>query len=573
MELKKLSDLFWTLSPNLFFLSVVMGIVTGFCYGLLIPFVIHSVVKVSAAQDVFVIADYTFTNSPTTQLGIAFIVACLLVVAVKTIAAVLSIFIASKAAMEHRLELYRRINRLSIIDLERMGQARIINILTLDTQQITGGALCLPNIWISSVTIIGLCGYLAFLDFRVFVFVCIGLLLQLGGYYFPTKTATRCFFKARNFYDQIQEGVRGLVFGAKELKMSESMSREFYREELLSGERGWLRATLKGQSILRVAENASQMFTFLIIGAVIFHLSYVYTVDPGALMGVVMVLVYLTGPITNLSTSISSLREGEVALQRLKVFYNGLESEEEVSNEQPIDDNWTTLEIRDLHYQYESSPTAFAIKNINLTFKRGEITYIVGGNGSGKSTLSKCLSLHYKPTQGHVAFNDQVVEASNLASARENISVIYSDYHLFRRIYTPIGEKEEKKIERYLKYLGLHEKVTVVDGQFSTTNLSDGQKKRLALLVVMLQDRDVCVFDEWAAEQDPEFKDFFYSVILNELKAENKVIIVISHDDQCFKYADRMVEMSAGQVKRIIDPKDYDRLVVVAAKPVEEVVA
>ena len=140
MELRKISDLFWKLSPNMFFLSAILGVVTGLAYGLIIPLVMYAVSRTAVVSDGFVLGDYSFANSPTTKLGIMFIVACLLIVVVKFISSALSLYIANKASMQHRLVLYRRIRSLALVDLERIGQAKIINILNIDISAVTNAA-------------------------------------------------------------------------------------------------------------------------------------------------------------------------------------------------------------------------------------------------------------------------------------------------------------------------------------------------------------------------------------------------------------------------------------------------
>ncbi|MBH9340157.1 cyclic peptide transporter, partial [Pseudomonas aeruginosa] len=86
------------------------------------------------------------------------------------------------------------------------------------------------------------------------------------------------------------------------------------------------------------------------------------------------------------------------------------------------------------------------------------------------------------------------------------------------------------------------------DGNFSTPDLSTGQRKRLALINAWLEERPVLVFDEWAADQDPAFRRVFYTELLPDLKRQGKTIIVISHDDRYFEMADQLIRLSAGKV-------------------------
>ncbi|MFY9571046.1 MAG: ABC transporter ATP-binding protein, partial [Blastocatellia bacterium] len=105
----------------------------------------------------------------------------------------------------------------------------------------------------------------------------------------------------------------------------------------------------------------------------------------------------------------------------------------------------------------------------------------------------------------------------------------------------------------YLARLELDNKLEINDGVLSTTNLSQGQRKRLALLTAYMEDRAVYVFDEWAADQDPLFKRVFYYHLLPDLKARGKMVLVISHDDQYYHVADRIVKLEYGKI-------EYDRV-------------
>jgi putative pyoverdin transport system ATP-binding/permease protein len=96
--------------------------------------------------------------------------------------------------------------------------------------------------------------------------------------------------------------------------------------------------------------------------------------------------------------------------------------------------------------------------------------------------------------------------------------------------------------------LQLDRKVTVADGVFSTVELSQGQRKRLALVMTYLEDRPFYVFDEWAADQDPLFKELFYTVLLCDLKSRGKTVVVITHDDHYYHVADRCVRLEDGRI-------------------------
>jgi putative ATP-binding cassette transporter len=191
----------------------------------------------------------------------------------------------------------------------------------------------------------------------------------------------------------------------------------------------------------------------------------------------------------------------------------------------------------------------YAIGPVSAQIKRGEITFIVGGNGSGKSTLSKVLSLHYPATGGDIYFDGVALTKDNLNAYRQQIACIYSDYYLFKKIHGSFDEEKlQQQVDFLLDLLELKDKVQFSNGSFSSLKLSDGQRRRLALLVAFLDDKDLYVFDEWAADQDPHFKKIFYFDILPSLKARGKAVVAISHDDRYFHVADQILLMEDGQL-------------------------
>lgn len=191
----------------------------------------------------------------------------------------------------------------------------------------------------------------------------------------------------------------------------------------------------------------------------------------------------------------------------------------------------------------------FLLGPINLSFAPGEITFIVGGNGSGKSTLAKIITGLYAPHSGTIYLNGKAISDRNVEWYRQHFATVFSDYYLFESYLGFEQANLDEKVHSYLKSLQLDHKVTVKDGVLSTTNLSSGQRKRLALLSAFLEDRPIYLFDEWAADQEPLFRDLFYKKILLNLKKRRKTVIVISHDDRYFHLADHIIKLDYGKVE------------------------
>jgi len=248
-----------------------------------------------------------------------------------------------------------------------------------------------------------------------------------------------------------------------------------------------------------------------------------------------------------------ALRQASIALEKIQQLDDALETAEPprmtaapFATSSPL-----LLELQHVchHYPGASDDRQFMLGPLNLTIHQGEIIFIVGGNGSGKTTLAMLLLGLYEPESGMIALNHTPVTDHNRVDYRQHFSAIFSDFHLFEQLLETEQQALSIRANHYIDVLGLAHKVTVADGKFSTLDLSTGQRKRLALVSSYLEDRPIYLFDEWAADQDPVFKRVFYTVLLPELKARGKTVLVITHDDAYFSCADRIVKLEDGHLQ------------------------
>jgi putative ATP-binding cassette transporter len=209
------------------------------------------------------------------------------------------------------------------------------------------------------------------------------------------------------------------------------------------------------------------------------------------------------------------------------------------------------LELVDIKHTYhrEKEDDSFTLGPIRMSFQPGEIVYLVGGNGSGKSSLAKVITGLYTPASGTIRLNGRPINETNRDDYRQLFSAVFADFYLFDNLLGAPNLDLDAQAREYLGLLHLEHKVKVKDGVLSTTQLSSGQRKRLALLSAYLEDRPFYLFDEWASDQDPLFKDIFYTQLLPDLKARNKTVLVITHDDRYFHLADRIIKLDYGKIE------------------------
>jgi len=307
-----------------------------------------------------------------------------------------------------------------------------------------------------------------------------------------------------------------------------------------------------GLSLYVIAASWGQLLVFLILGLLVFHFRGAVEYAPGIITGFAFALLYMMTPLQAVMNSIPSLVRARISIQNLREL--GLElaklSREEGEDLPAMISLPAPLELRDVVYTYrqEDSSAAFTLGPISLTVRPGELLFITGGNGSGKTTLAKLITGLYSPENGEIRFNGEVIYDLNRDSYRQMFSAVFSDYFLFDSLLGLDQADLDLRAKNLITSLRLDHKVRVSNGVFSTTDLSQGQRKRLALIVSCLENRPFLFFDEWAADQDPAFKKVFYHEILPGLKQLGKTVIVISHDDRYYSVGDRIIHLESGQI-------------------------
>lgn len=551
----KLFDLFIQRAPNRIFLSIVLGALSGICYSLLIPLV-QAAIKGSGDSarggDTTLFLGFQVYQY---KLALLFFAICSVVLVARSISQIILMRVAMEVTTELRKILYGQIARAPIADLERIGSSKLIATITTDVGRIVVGARVLPDLLISAVTIVGMLGFMAYLNYSVFVIVIQAIGFGVVTYQIPVFIANKYFHRSRQRIDLLQEAIQGLIAGAKELKLDASKRERYLADVLMENEYAILKADKAGNTVIRLAANYGDMISFFVIGAIAFVFINYHVITPSELTGVVMAMLYITTPIALVINTVPSVVMAKISLNKVNSIMRSIPAESypaAVGGETPA---WSELLVRGLRYQHRGSKeeAGFQVGPIDLDIRRGEVTFIVGGNGSGKSTLSKLLTLHYAADEGEIFFGEQRLTEENFAAYRQRICSIYSDYYLFDRLLCERTPEEEERIREYMVLLKLEDKLAIQERKFSTTALSDGQRKRLALLAALLEDKDLYLFDEWAADQDPSFKEVFYRRIVHELKASGKAVIVISHDDRFFDEADRLIYMEQGRVRETVD--------------------
>ncbi len=540
-------------APNRSFASIVLGALAGACYALLIPLLQIAFEPIDRSQH--------WQSAPPSVLGFeiwhykaaaAYFLVCCVVLLLRTGSQLLLTRISVEMVSAMRKKIYARVMATGTRDLEQLGPSRVISVINIDVARVVTGARMLPDILISVVSIVGMLMFIWIISPEVLGYVTVAILLGAASYLLIVRIASTFFARARVQADALQDAIRCLLYGAKELKLSEAKRRHFQARELDATEDRMLQLDSAGQLIYRLGMNYGDMIGFLVIGFVAFCLAAAIPLSSSQTAAVVMPLLYLTAPMALLLNYIPHIAQARVSLAHIDALF--AEIQPEPAHPPLAEIAWNEVRFDAVTFSYCEKGVVedrqFMVGPLDFHINRGEIVFVVGGNGSGKSTLAKLVSLHYRRDSGEIRFGDVAVDDATLQACREGVGAIFADFFLFDTVYGG-RQCEAALIDGYLEKLGLAHKVAWRDGKFSTLALSQGQRKRLALLVAFLEDKQLYVFDEWAADQDPEFKEFFYRSILLELKDRGKAVLVISHDEKFFDVADKTIHMDSGVISSI----------------------
>jgi len=460
----------------------------------------------------------------------------------------------SQAALANlRRELIEKILAVPLRHLEKIGAPRLMVALTDDVLTITYALLCIPAFVVNLAILLGGGVYLAWLSWKIALGLVGFIVFGAVGYRLFVAGGFRHLNDAREAEDRLFKHFRALTEGVKELKLHRDRRAQFVHTEVSAAMAKFQRHNVGAEIHFNVAQSWGHLLFFTLLGLILFALPAWQPVSPAVLTGYVITTLYLMGPLAGLLGSLSPFSRASVSLKKIDEL--GLSLASHVTEECPLDQPEQTMAFEELQlravthsYHNEKDDSRFLLGPMSLTFHPGEVVFLVGGNGSGKSTLGKIITGLYPPEEGEIRLNGRPITDKNRDDYRQLFSAVFADFYLFENLLGLRATNLDKRAQDFLAQLHLDHKVKVRDGRFSTIDLSQGQRKRLALLTAYLEERPFYFFDEWASDQDPQFKDLFYRELVPELKARGKTVVVITHDDKYFALADRVIKLDYGQL-------------------------
>jgi putative ATP-binding cassette transporter len=490
-----------------------------------------------------------------TTLAAGFIGLVMVKVFTNWLSQILLVRFAQEAILDIGIRLCRKVIQAPLRALERHGTPQVLATLTDDTSALAWSLQSLPALAINVATLVGCSLYLAWLSWTAFMGVVLLTVMGFVGY----RRLYRRFLKSNQAVREARAALfghfRGLTEGMKELMLHRSR-----RESFLSGEIEETAHTLKDHNLhathqYLAAEAWTQTLFYGLVGVILLIFPGVLTLSGESLRGYVFAMLYMVSPMWALIGMMPTLSRGQVALAKLDEL--GLELEEAAGAQErarpprPVAAGPFRVDLVGATFQYEAPPAQdrhFALGPIDASIGSGELVFVIGGNGSGKSTFVKMLVGLYPPLAGEIRLNGEVITEAAQEWYRQHFSVVFSDFFLFKKLLGVDPAVLGQSAQECLQLLHMDHKVHMEQDAFSTVDLSQGQKKRLALVAALLDDRPFYVFDEWAADQDPQYKEIFYGYLLPALRQRGKGVIVVTHDDRYFDLGDRVLKLDEGRM-------------------------
>jgi len=465
----------------------------------------------------------------------------------------LLIRLSQTAIYELRTGLARRVLDAAFRRLEQIGPHRVLSALTDDVVSITTAFGSLPRVCVSGAIVAGCLAYIAWLSPAALALVLAFMAVGIGVYQLLAARALSRLRAARRKQDAMFSHLRGLTAGAKELKLHAARRDAFLTDLLVPTAAAFRADNAAGLTLYAVAANWGSLLFFVVMGLLVFAVPGWITLPGETLGGLLLALIFMMAPLDLLLGTLPILARARVALDAIAALGLSLDqasTEPACNRRENGPPSWTRIELRGVTHTYRgrTADERFTLGPIDLTIEPGDLLFLVGGNGSGKTTLMKLVAGLYAPESGAVLLDGCRVGDRNRDCYRQLFSAVFADFHLFDRLLGLDATQAATAAREHLARLQLDGIVSLNAGRFSSTDLSQGQRKRLALLVAYLEDRPLCVFDEWAADQEPAMRDRFYRQLLPELKARGTAVLVVTHDDRYFDAADRIIRLDYGRI-------------------------
>lgn len=452
-----------------------------------------------------------------------------------------------------RTRIVDKIRKVELPYIERLGHGDLFTKLSQDMSLISQSAFMLLNAAQDILIVVFCLVYLFYLSAPACLITVVSVTIGTALYFRHRRQLMGDLDALAKSEARLVDSLGHILDGFKEIRLNTKKSDAIFQGfKGTADESRSVRVRLHKRYVVDLM--FSSVFFYLLLAAVVFLMPRFVPTYGNVVIQIVAVLLFVVGPLQTVAGAAPMLSQTNAALRNLYELEANLDaSVKEPATSEPGAlqrlRGFKSISHQSVTYEYqdESGQQLFGLGPLNLDIRRGEVLFICGGNGSGKSTLLKLLTGLYGRSSGMARVDGEALGPGQMRHYRELFSAIFTDFHLFDGLYGLEGIDPER-VKRLLEKMQLDHKTEFVQGRFTHANLSTGQRKRLAMIVALLEDREILIFDEWAADQDQEFRRYFYEELLAELKAKGKTVVAVTHDDRYFSAADRILKLEFGHV-------------------------
>jgi cyclic peptide transporter len=386
-------------------------------------------------------------------------------------------------------------------------------------------------------------------------FVVIGLVgLVAWSYFIVMNSMSKHVANLRLYNDHYYKYVQDVMKGFKELKLNFFRRKNMMNKFLIPNRDKAGVLDFKINYVFLSINLISQYGLYFVIATILFILPEWGILNRQDIIAYVVIILFISGPINNLINLQQMYTRFMVARTRIRSFIHDFQIQhDEVEVETKA--SFQKISFEDVKYTYiedrDSDEQRFMLGPINLEIKKGETIFVIGGNGSGKSTFIKTLTGLYEATGGTIQLDDSPIDSKE--NIQNLVAAVFTDNHIFSQNYEDYELDDNSDYKELLELMKMDTVVTDTTDEASRRNYSKGQSKRMSLIFALLEKKPILVLDEWAADQDPHFRKYFYTELIPRLQEQGKTIIAVTHDDMYFEYADRIVKFDYGQIVKDID--------------------
>lgn len=459
-----------------------------------------------------------------------------------------------------KMRIMREVFQSDLAKIDEIGRAEILQILARDTQTVSQSIAIMVAACQSVATVAFLTLYMATISITAFLIILISSALIFYAGVMALRNVTDGLETVWQRESVLNEMFADFLNGYKEIKMHSDRAYEISRDMVDEARET---TDVKAKMLIFVANffNYLHVLLYVVCGLMIFVVPIISADFSESVAQAATTSLFLTASLTGIIQSIPNLSQSNAAARALTQLEEKLLAKDlnQKNNAREVFGELETIRIENITYQYPNGQSQahtdgsrvesqkFGLGPISYEFETGKVYFVRGNNGSGKTTLIRILVGLAQPKGGNIYVNGAPISFPATSDYRNLFSVVFTDFHLFKKLYG-LSDVTSTEIDHLIELFQMEKKVSVKDGIFSNLKFSTGQKKRLALIVALLEKRQVIILDEWAADQDPEFRHLFYAKIIPMFRAMGKTVIAITHDDQYYQSADHLLQLVNGQL-------------------------